>query len=177
MAWETFPYSYTSPYIHLWIFYSLWVIIFWVRVTRKMLNVTCIKIHSIILSVTHHGLRNFPPLIHIPSNPFVNFWNPTVINIRQLPRPISAQSQSRRGKGNLSPISAQSQCNLSAISAQSWCSQLHPKLCSSEATLPTQLSHSTQDIQLYEFTSKYTLWHRAFPDWTLVINYLKNQEK
>ena len=41
-----------------------------------MLNVTCIKIHSIILSVTCHGLRNFPPLIHIPSNPFLNFWNP-----------------------------------------------------------------------------------------------------
>ena len=39
-----------------------------------MLNVTCIKIHSIILSLTCHGLRNFPLLIHIPSNPFVNFW-------------------------------------------------------------------------------------------------------
>ena len=96
-----------------------------------------------------------------------------VINIRQLPRPISAQNQSRRGKGNLSAISAQSRRNLSAISAQSRRSQLHPKLCSSEAALPTQLSHSTQDIQLYEFTSKYTLWHRAFPDWSLVINYLK----
>ena len=34
------------------------------------------KIHSIILSVTCHGLRNFPPLIHIPSCPFMNFWNP-----------------------------------------------------------------------------------------------------
>ena len=42
-----------------------------------MLNVNCIKIHSIILSVTCHGLRNFPPLIHIPSKPFVNFQNPT----------------------------------------------------------------------------------------------------
>ena len=29
------------------------------------------KIHSIILSVTCHGLRNFPPLIHIPSYPFI----------------------------------------------------------------------------------------------------------
>ena len=39
MAWQIFPYSYTSPYIHLWIFDSLWVIIFWVRVTHKKLNV------------------------------------------------------------------------------------------------------------------------------------------
>ena len=31
----------------------------------------CIKNHSIILSVTCHGLRNFPSLIHIPSKPFV----------------------------------------------------------------------------------------------------------
>ena len=34
------------------------------------------KIHSIILSVTCHGLRNFPLLIHIPSKPFMNFQNP-----------------------------------------------------------------------------------------------------
>ena len=129
MAWETFPHPYTSPQNHLWIFETLWVIIFWVRVTHKMsnvmhknllsnfichlswlkklsptythplvsihefskpyellffelrvthkmLNVTCIQIHSIILSVTCHSLRNFPPLIHIPSRPFVNFWHP-----------------------------------------------------------------------------------------------------
>ena len=49
---------------------------FWVRVTHKMLNVNCIKIHSIILSVTCHGLINFPSLIHIPSHPYVNFPNP-----------------------------------------------------------------------------------------------------
>ena len=40
---------------------NLWVIIFWVRVTHKMLNVNWEKIHSIILSVTCHGLRNFAP--------------------------------------------------------------------------------------------------------------------
>ena len=34
------------------------------------------KIHSIILSVTFHSLRKFPPLIDIPSYPFVNFQNP-----------------------------------------------------------------------------------------------------
>ena len=34
------------------------------------------RIHSIILSVTSHSLRNFAPLIHIPSYPFVNFQNP-----------------------------------------------------------------------------------------------------
>ena len=66
-----------SPQNHLQIFKTLWVIIYWVRVTCKKLNVTCIKIHSIILSVTCHGLRNFPPLIHIPLKPFVNFENPT----------------------------------------------------------------------------------------------------
>ena len=32
MAWGTFPYSYTSPYIHSWIFESLRIIIFWVWV-------------------------------------------------------------------------------------------------------------------------------------------------
>ena len=84
MAWETFPYSYTSPHIHSWIFYSLWVIIFWVRVTHKMLNLNWEKIHSIILSVTCHGLRNFPLLIHIPLYPFVNFWNPTSYYILSL---------------------------------------------------------------------------------------------
>ena len=41
-----------------------------------MLNLNCIKIYSIILSVTCHGLRNFAPLIHIPRYPFVNFQNP-----------------------------------------------------------------------------------------------------
>ena len=70
------PYSYTSSWNHSWIFDSLRVIIFWVRVTHKMLNVNCMKIHSIILSVTCHGLGNFLPLIHIPSKPFMNFWNP-----------------------------------------------------------------------------------------------------
>ena len=45
-------------------------------IIRKRLDVNCIKIHSIILSVTFHGLRNFPPLIHIPLHPFVTFQNP-----------------------------------------------------------------------------------------------------
>ena len=39
MAWETFPYSYTSPYIHSWIFRNPTIFIFWVRVTHKKLNV------------------------------------------------------------------------------------------------------------------------------------------
>ena len=76
MAWETFPYSYTSPCIHLWIFKILWVIIFWARVTHKMLNLNWEKIHLVILSFTCHGLRNFLLLIHIPLKPFVNFRNP-----------------------------------------------------------------------------------------------------
>ena len=61
MAWENFPYLYTSPHIHSLILEALQVIIFWVRVTHKMLNVNWEKIHSIILSVTCHGLRNFAP--------------------------------------------------------------------------------------------------------------------
>ena len=127
MVSETFPNSYTSPHVHSWIFKTLrviifwvrvthkmlnvnwekihsiilsvtchgfrnlplththpltticeflkpwWVIIFWVRVTHKMLNVNWEKIHSIILCVTCHGLRNFTPLIHIPPKPFMNF--------------------------------------------------------------------------------------------------------
>ena len=36
-------------------------------VTHKMLNVNWEKIYSVILSVTCHGFRNFPLLIHIPS--------------------------------------------------------------------------------------------------------------
>ena len=34
------------------------------------------KIHSIILSLICHCLRNFLPLIHIPSKPVMHFWNP-----------------------------------------------------------------------------------------------------
>ena len=75
MSWENFPHSYTSPHIHSWIFEAQQVIIFWVRVTHKMLNVNWEKIHSVILSVTCHGLRNFPQLIHIPSKLFMNFQN------------------------------------------------------------------------------------------------------
>ena len=41
-----------------------------------MLHLNWIKFHSIIWSVTCHGLRNFPLLIHIPLYPFVNFQNP-----------------------------------------------------------------------------------------------------
>ena len=70
------PHSYTSPCIHLWIFKTLWVIISWVWVIHKRLNVNWKKIHSIILSVTCHSLRNLPPLIHIASYPFMNFQNP-----------------------------------------------------------------------------------------------------
>ena len=76
MSWENFPHSYTSPHIHSWIFEALQVIIFWVRVIHKMLNVNWEKIDSIILCVTCHGLRNFPWLIHIPSKSVMNCWNP-----------------------------------------------------------------------------------------------------
>ena len=70
------PYSYTSPHIHLWIFETLWVIIFWVRVTHKMLNLNWEKIHSIILSVTCHGLRNFAPTHTHPLKTICEFFRP-----------------------------------------------------------------------------------------------------
>ena len=70
------PYSYTSPQNHSWIFNTLWVIIFWVRVTCKMLNVNCIKIHSIFLSVTCHGLRNFAPTHTHPLKTIHEFLTP-----------------------------------------------------------------------------------------------------
>ena len=41
-----------------------------------MLNMNCKRNHLIILSVTCHDLGNFPPLIHLPSYPFVNFQKP-----------------------------------------------------------------------------------------------------
>ena len=62
------------PFVNFWNPISYY---FWVRVTHKMLNVNCIKIHSIIIPVTCHGLKKYPLLIHIPSYPFVNFWSPT----------------------------------------------------------------------------------------------------
>ena len=49
-----------------------------------MLNVNWEKIHSVILSVTCHGLRNFPLLIQIPSYPFVNFQKPVSYYIFEL---------------------------------------------------------------------------------------------
>ena len=70
------PPLYTSPQNHSWIFDTLRVIYFELRVTHKMLNVNCMKIHSIILSLTCHSLRNFLPLTHIPLYPLMNFWNP-----------------------------------------------------------------------------------------------------
>ena len=76
MVYKTFLHSYTSPHIYSWIFETLWVIIFWVRVTCKMLNLNWEKIHSIILSVTCHSLINFPLLIHINSYSFENFLQP-----------------------------------------------------------------------------------------------------
>ena len=76
MVYKTFLHSYTSPHIYSWIFETLWVFFFWVRVTYKMLNLNWEKIHSIILSVTSHGLINFPLLIHINSYSFENFLQP-----------------------------------------------------------------------------------------------------
>ena len=41
------------------------------------MNVNWKNIDSINLSLFCHSLINFPPLIHIPSYAFINFWNPT----------------------------------------------------------------------------------------------------
>ena len=75
-ALENFPHSYPCSHIHLWIFETLWVIIFWVWVICKWLSANWEKIDSVILSFTCHSLRNLSPIIHIPSYPFVNFQNP-----------------------------------------------------------------------------------------------------
>ena len=42
------------------------------------MNVNWKRIQSVILSLTCHSLINFPPLMHIPSYAFMNFWNPTI---------------------------------------------------------------------------------------------------
>ena len=68
--------AHTHPLVSIHEFSIAYKLLFSELVTHKMLNVNWEKIHSIILSVTCHGLRNFPLLIHIPSNPFVNFQNP-----------------------------------------------------------------------------------------------------
>ena len=70
---NNFPHLNTSPWIHSWVFETLQVIVSWVWVICKRLNVNCIKIHSIILSLTCHGFRNFPQLIHFPLFPFIIF--------------------------------------------------------------------------------------------------------
>ena len=67
--------THTHPLISIHEFLKPYELLYFELVTHKMLNVNCIKIHSIILSVTCHGLRNFPLLIHIPSKLFVNFQN------------------------------------------------------------------------------------------------------
>ena len=67
----------TSPQNQSWIVKTLWVIIFWVRVTRKMLNVNWEKIHSIILYCHLPWLEeNFPDSYTIPSKPVMNCQNP-----------------------------------------------------------------------------------------------------
>ena len=71
---RNFPHSYTSPHIHLWIFETLWVIIFWVWVICKRLNVNWEKIHSIIFC--HFYIKKLSPLIHIPSISIRKFLKP-----------------------------------------------------------------------------------------------------
>ena len=73
LSWLRKP---SPTHIHSWIFKTLWVIMFWVWVIHKWLNANWENIDSLILSLTFHGLGNFPPIIHIPSYPFVNFQNP-----------------------------------------------------------------------------------------------------
>ena len=68
--------AHTHPLTTIREFSKPYELLFSELVTHKMLNVNWEKIHSIILSLTCHGFRNFPQLIHIPSKPFMNFWNP-----------------------------------------------------------------------------------------------------
>ena len=72
------PCSYTSPHIYSWTFDSLRVIIFWVRVTHKVLNVNWEKIHSIILSATLSWLKKLSPTHDFvtPPHPFMTHPTP-----------------------------------------------------------------------------------------------------
>ena len=63
------------PFMYIWNPMSYY---FWVWVICKRFNMNWQKIHSITLSVTCHSIRNFSPLIHNPSYPFMNFWNSTI---------------------------------------------------------------------------------------------------
>ena len=63
----------THPLIYIHEFLIAYELLLFELVTHKMLNLNWENFHSIILSVTCHGLRNFPLLIHIPLYPFVNF--------------------------------------------------------------------------------------------------------
>ena len=68
--------THTNPLIFIHEFSETYMLLFFELESLKILNVNCIKIHSIILIITCQGLRNFPLLIQIPSYPFVNFQNP-----------------------------------------------------------------------------------------------------
>ena len=66
----------THPLIPIHEFFKFYDWLFFlVRVIPKRLNVNWKQINSIILFVNCHSLRNFLPLIHITSYPFMNFWN------------------------------------------------------------------------------------------------------
>ena len=75
MVKETSP-THTHPLISIHEILKPYKLVFFELESLKVLNVNCIKMYSIILSVTCHGSRNFPPLIQIPSYPFMNFQNP-----------------------------------------------------------------------------------------------------
>ena len=77
LSWlEKISPTHTHPLISICEFLKPYKLLYFKLVNRKMLNVNWEKIHSIILSVTCHGLRNFPLLIHIPLYLFVNFSKP-----------------------------------------------------------------------------------------------------
>ena len=66
--------THTIPLISICEFKKPYELLFFeLESLKKMLKVNCIKIYSIILSVTCHGLINFPSLIQIPSHPCVKF--------------------------------------------------------------------------------------------------------
>ena len=84
MVSETFPNSYTSPHIHSWIFKTLRVIIFWVRVTHKILNVNWEKIHSIILSLTLSWFQKLSPAHTHPLTTIREFLKPDELLFSEL---------------------------------------------------------------------------------------------
>ena len=78
MAWETYSYSCTSPYIHSWIVETLWIIIFWVWVLTHPTPPHPYMTHSTLPHpfMTHPYMTHPTPPLHDPPTPPYPFPTP-----------------------------------------------------------------------------------------------------